>query len=230
MGEMEELHAVADDQSHYEISLTAGQAFAAFVLLLLSLAASFAFGLMMGKGQADDRLVVRRETPVVTEAALTTKKNNAGRIVELGVDADEFQAPAADDPPPTETTAAVVDETAPVVTENTEPAAEPATATVAAAAPAPAPVATPPAHEAPRASAARVTTYAQLLSTSDQRTAENLAARLIDRGFTTSYVERGSTDKGPIYRVRVKFDSDADARAAEGKLKEFSRDVWITSK
>ena len=74
----------ADDQSHYEISLTAGQAFIAFVLLLLSLAASFAFGLMLGKGQADDRLVVQKETPVVTEAPLTPKEN-AGEIVELGV-------------------------------------------------------------------------------------------------------------------------------------------------
>src|SRR5213075_2251822 len=51
---------LTDDQSHYEISLTAGQAFVAFVLLLLSLAASFAFGLMIGKGQADERLVVHR--------------------------------------------------------------------------------------------------------------------------------------------------------------------------
>src|SRR5688500_8713387 len=64
MGRMEEHHS-ADDHSHYEISLTAAQAFVAFVLLLLSLAASFAFGLMLGKGQSDDRLVVRKETPVV---------------------------------------------------------------------------------------------------------------------------------------------------------------------
>ncbi|HEX2061799.1 MAG TPA: hypothetical protein VHK90_13755, partial [Thermoanaerobaculia bacterium] len=79
---MEE-HAV-DDQSHYEISLTAGQAFVAFVLLLLSLAAAFAFGLMLGRGQADERLVVRKETPVVTEASvIPTKGKPAGEIVEL---------------------------------------------------------------------------------------------------------------------------------------------------
>jgi ATP-binding cassette subfamily B protein len=54
--------------------------------------------------------------------------------------------------------------------------------------------------------------------------------RVIDRGFTAAYVERGMADKGPIYRVRVKFDSEIDARAAEPKLKEFSKDVWITSK
>lgn len=216
---MEELHAAADDQSHYEISLTAGQAFAAFVLLLLSLAASFAFGLMIGKGQADDRLVVRRETPVVTEASLAPKKAE-GRIVELGVEADEFQEPAAAEPVPTETMSsetiapAVVEEAAtPAVTES---AAEVSVTTPAAPAPAPA--------------APRITTYAQLLSTSDQKTAENLAARLIDRGFNTAYVERGSTDKGPVYRVRVKFNSEPEARAAEPRLKEFSKEVWITTR
>src|SRR5205814_10068462 len=73
-----------DDQSHYEISLTAGQAFVAFVLLLLSLAASFAFGLMIGKSQGDERLVVRKEPSVVTEASAIPKKQ-AGKIVELGV-------------------------------------------------------------------------------------------------------------------------------------------------
>lgn len=213
---MEELHSVADDQSHYEISLTAGQAFAAFVLLLLSLAASFAFGLMIGKGQADDRLVVRRETPVVTEAALTPKKNSE-RIVELGVEADEFQdTNTVAEPVPAEAMSAVVEETATVVTDTAAPA--PVVTEVAA----------PPAQEALQTP--RVTTYAQLLSTSDQKTAENLAARVIDRGFDTAYVERSASDKGPIYRVRVKFDSEPEARAAEAKLKEFSKEVWITSK
>jgi cell division septation protein DedD len=70
--------------------------------------------------------------------------------------------------------------------------------------------------------------YAQLLSTSDQKTAEGLAAKLIDHGFTSAYVERGANEKGTIYRVRVKFPSEGDARAAEGKLKEFSKEVWIT--
>ena len=213
-GRMEELHATADDQSHYEISLTAGQAFAAFVLLLLSLAAAFAFGLMIGKGQADERLVVRKETPVVTEAGLTPKKNE-GRIVELGVEADEFQEPAAAEPALTESVPAVIEEATPASTD-----------TSAALTPAPA-AATPATQDA---QPLRVATYAQLLSTSDQKTAEALAARLIDRGFTAAYVERGATDKGPIYRVRVKFDSEPEARAAEPKLKEFSKEVWITTK
>ena len=207
---MEE-HHTADDQSHYEISLTAGQAFVAFVLLLLSLAAAFAFGLMIGKGQADERLVVRKETPVVTEASLTPKKSE-GQIVELPVETDEFQDAETD----TTVTDTVATTTAPVINE------EPATATV---------VATATTEAAPVPDAPKVPHFAQLLSTSDQKTAEALAARLIDRGYTNAYVERGAaTEKGPVYRVRLKFESEADARAAESKLREFSRDVWITTK
>jgi hypothetical protein len=220
---MEE-HAVADDQSHYEISLTAGQAFAAFVLLLLSLAAAFAFGLMIGKGQADDRLVVQKATPVVTEASLTPKKNE-GRIVELGVEADDFRQEDAT-ATATETTATEAAGTATVVEE------APAATETGGGTPPGQPAGTPALQQQQPAAvpALRVTTYAQLLSTSDQKTAEALAARLIDRGFTAAYVERGATDKGPIFRVRVKFDSESEARAAEPKLKEFSKEVWITTK
>lgn len=221
MDGMEEHNAV-DDQSHYEISLTAGQAFAAFVLLLLSLAASFAFGLMLGKGQADERLVVRKETPVVTEAALIPKKN-AGEIVELGVTADDFEEAEAD---PAATTS-VTDTT---VTTTPEPviAEEPLAAT--AEAPPQQPPVTTTVVATPTAAAVAVPHIAQLLSTGDQKIAEALAVRVINRGFNNAYVERGATDKGPVYRVRVRFASEAEARAAEPKLREFSKEVWITAK
>jgi cell division septation protein DedD len=216
---MEEHHAV-DDQSHYEISLTAGQAFVAFVLLLLSLAASFAFGLMLGKGQADERLVVRKETPVVTEAALMPKKN-AGEIVELGVSDDDFAvaetAPATDSAATTTAATPVIQEEAPPAATTAAPQQPPTTPVAVAAAPVVQPTAAHP-H------------IAQLLSTGDQKTAEALAVRVINRGFNTAYVERGTTDKGPIYRVRIRFDSEAEARAAEPKLREFSKEVWITAK
>lgn len=242
---MEEQLAHIDDSSHYEISLTAGQAFMAFVLLLLSLAASFAFGLMIGKGQADERLVVRKETPVVTEGSILPPKNKAdrGEIVELGVADDDFQE---SDTPAVETSGV------PVTDSATETPAEASTATPAAAepvvvqeaAPTPAPAApsaqnkgvTPPAaapaqqNKGVTPARLHVTTYAQLLSTGDQKTAEALAAKLIDRGFPNAYVERGQTDKGPIFRVRVRFSNEAEARAAESKLKEFSNDVWITTR
>jgi cell division septation protein DedD len=224
----------ADDQSHYEISLTAGQAFIAFVLLLLSLAASFAFGLMLGKGQADDRLVVQKETPVVTEAA-TLPAKKTGEIVELGVRSDDF-APADDEEAAPATEPAAATETAAVepaeIVETPAPAETPAAEPVKPAAEPAKPAATVAHAPAPQAHAPapKVPYLAQLLSTGDQKTAEALAVKLIDRGFNTAFVERGSTEKGAVYRVRVRFDSEQEARANEPKLREFSKDVWITAR
>ena len=218
-----------DEQSHYEISLTAGQAFVAFVLLLLSLAASFAFGLMIGRGQGDERLIVKKEPTVVTEASVIPKKGS-GKIVELGVGEDDFNAPAKAD------TAAAA---APVVTETTASAA--ATETAENAKPvietkSPAAVSIVD-QNAPKAQVKLPPgvplyqpAFAQLLSTGDQKTAEALAAKLINGGFTNAYVERGTNEKGPIFRVRVKFASEAEAKANEAKLKAFGNDVWITTK
>ncbi|HEY2325595.1 MAG TPA: SPOR domain-containing protein [Thermoanaerobaculia bacterium] len=204
-----------DEQSHYEISLTAGQAFIAFVLLLLSLAASFAFGLMIGRGQGDERLVVKKEPTVVTEASVIPKKNS-GKIVELGVAEDDFNNPATK----TDTTVTAPAETAAVAT----PVLTETTATEKPASPAPtAVVVAPPVTSAGPA-------YAQLLSTGDQKTAEALAAKLINGGFNNAYVERTANEKGPIFRVRVKFASEAEAKGSEAKLKVFSNDVWITMK
>lgn len=186
---------VLEDQSHYEISLTAGQAFVAFVLLLLSLAASFAFGLLIGKGQNEVGLsTIKQETAIVTPAPKKAK-------TPVEVPAEDFKAQ-------------VTEETAPAPAK-IDPKPAPA---VAAPAPAVAPAPIGPA-------------YAQLLSSSDQKAAEALAEKLIGAGFNTAYVERMMTDKGAmIFRVRVKFASDAEAHAAEAKLKGFSKDVWITSK
>ena len=201
---------LADDQSHYEVSLTAGQAFLAFVLLLLSLGASFAFGLMIGRGQADDRFPGGDKSAVAEPAA----KKDGAKVVELGAADDDFKAPDAVAEKAVEKAAVP----APKITEETEPAPslEPA------AAPAQSPA------RAAATNAAAIPHYAQLLSSSDQKAAESLAAKLIDSGFTSAYVERGTTPKGPIFRVRVAFKSEAEARAAEAKLKTFSKEVWIT--
>ena len=188
--------ALTDDQSHYEVSLTAGQAFLAFVLLLLSLAASFAFGLMIGKGQGDS-LVARNAPAVVNETPVTPRKE------VVAVQQDDFQDTAAP---------------AAVITEERSAASQPAPAVEKPVKSEPKPVVATPA----------VPHYAQLFSTSDQKNAERMAATLIDGGFTSAYVERGTSDKGAVYRVRVKFPSEAAARAAEPKLRSFSKDVWIT--
>jgi hypothetical protein len=182
-------NVLTDDQSHYEISLTAGQAFVAFVLLLLSLAVTFAFGLVIGKTQPEEHVIARKEPAAVI--AERPKK------VEQTVTVDDFQAPAK------------IEET--VAPQKLSGAPAPSPAAVASN---PAPPATP--------------AYAQLLTTSDQKTAEGLAAKLIDSGFTAAYVERTTTDKGVAYRVRVKFPTDSEARAAEPKLRAFAPDVWIT--
>jgi hypothetical protein len=239
-----EAMAAVDDQSHYEISLTAGQAFVAFVLLLLSLAASFAFGLMIGKGQGDERLIVRKEPAVITEAGLGAKKQPSGHIVELGVADDDFKPSV---PPATATGATAT--VAPIVTEVAPPSApasdappntggsEPVLTTPPSASvstpPRPVVTETHPAAPAPTSAVATPSiksgpAYAQLLSTGDQKTAEALAAKVIDRGFTSAYVERNISEKGTIFRVRVRFPSEAAARAAEPRLREFSKDVWIT--
>lgn len=78
---------LTEDQSHYEISLTAGQAFVAFVLLLLSLAASFAFGLLIGKGQNDDHLALKKDAAIISEAP---KK----KTVDLPV--EDFKTPVVE--------------------------------------------------------------------------------------------------------------------------------------
>jgi hypothetical protein len=203
-----------DDQSHYEVSLTAGQAFVAFVLLLLSLAASFAFGLMIGKGQADERLVVRKEPAVINEGSVIASKKNDSKLVDLGVGNDDFKAP----PPATSSATPAPTITEGTITPLTESAAAPITATAAPIVEAPKTVTKPPAAPLSTGPA-----YAQLLVTGDQKTADALAAKAIDHGFMTTYVERAGTS----FKVRVKFNSEAEARANEAKLKEISKDVWF---
>ena len=170
---------------------------------------------------------MRKETPVVTEAALIPKKN-AGEIVELGVTADDFAEAGEADPIETEsaTDTTVTSTAAPVIAE--EP--PPVTATTSAEASPQHPPVTTSVVATPQIVAPAVPHIAQLLSTGDQKIAEALAVRVINRGFNPAYVERGATDKGPVYRVRVRFASEAEARAAEPKLREFSKEVWITAR
>src|SRR5207247_9246195 len=146
----------AEDQSHYEISLTAGQAFVAFVLLLLSLAASFAFGLMISRAQPGP-------SPIAEAASVIQKKQPAPAKADIAVKEDDFKAP----------------------TPTIEPSVVPAVSQAQPVQPA----------------QPSQPSYAQLLSTADQKSAEALAARLIERGFTAAYVERMTSDKGPIFRV-----------------------------
>lgn len=212
-----------NDDSHYEISLTATQAFVAFVLLLLSLAAAFAFGVMVGRGQLDPEASKRggeAETTQITERPMPT---TSAEIVPAEPVA-ETAAPEAATEAPTEagdeieisSPAAAV----PVATPATPPPAKPVPPSqpVAATGTAPAPATSSP-------------VYAQLLATSDAKRAEALAAKLIDAGFTAAFVDRVKSDKGTIHRVRVRFRSDADARAAVPALQKYTTEnVLVTTK
>ena len=190
---MSEQTLVSEDQSHYEVSLTAGQAFLAFVLLLLSLAASFAFGLLIGRGQIEDRLMARKEAAVVNEAPAVAKQ----AVPDTTVTEDDFKMPEP----------AAANVPAPKIVE------EPMEAPVSS----PAPAATP-----------AVPHIAQLFSSADQKAAEAMAARLIEGGFTAAYVERGTNDRGQVFRVRVLFPSEESAKAAEPALRKYAKEVWIT--
>lgn len=180
---------IGDDSSHYEVSLTAGQAFIAFVLLLFSLAAAFAFGVIVGKGQLEDVVAADQKSSTAQQA----------RIVEI-----------ADDDKPREAAREPVN--TPVIIEESQlPASGPATL------------------NQPPLPPQRIPHFAQLLSTTDAKAAEDLATKLIEGGFPSAFVERTQSPRGIVHRVRVTFPSEADARAAVNRLKRFAAgEIWIT--
>lgn len=186
-----------DDSSHYEISLTAGQAFVAFVLLLLSLAAAFAFGVIVGKGQFDGSLLAAASAGASPRAGA-----EEARIVEKAAEfPSEVRETTRSAPPPV------------IVEESPAPAAKPLAQSQSAL------LQTPPAPH-----------FVQLLSTADAKAAEALAAKLIDTGFLSAYVERGNSPRGLVHRVRVGFPSEADAKMSLERLKSFTTgDVWIAA-
>jgi hypothetical protein len=245
---------LTEEGSHYEVSLTAGQAFVAFVLLLLSLAASFAFGLLIGKGQ-DDRTTARRDAAIVNEAATTSRSAELAPVPAAAHRGNSGATPEEPRATPLiqETSDPSPLETAVQKSVSNEATTRPSKTRVAAAHVAPptdfqtptiqTPIERHPAsmaqgsvpavltastHASNTAAAPTVPYYAQLMSTSDQKSAEALAAKLIDSGFTGAYVERGTGPKGAAFRVRVKFPSEVSARAAVDGLKPFSKDVWVT--
>lgn len=208
------LEQTRDDSSHYEVSLTAGQAFIAFVLLLFSLAASFAFGVIIGREQNGEPLIARTEKPAVVAQGKASRETP--QIVELGV-GNEPAARIIEEEPPVVKPKAAVPAAEPVRTTAVEPSSadsEPPSATA----------------PAPRESTgSEGPWYAQLLSTSDVKSAEALAARLIDNGYTSAYVQRNAGEQGNVFRVRVRFPDEVAARAAATPLKAFSKgDVWVT--
>jgi len=210
-----------NDDSHYEISLTATQAFVAFVLLLLSLAASFAFGVMVGRGQLDPSAAKKSEG---AETTVITERPMPAMPADTTTEAVEEAQPEASATPAGETieTTSAPAPAAPAPVKESAPVPAPSPA-VAAVAPPPASTSAAPASAGPA--------WAQLLATSDAKRAETLAAKLIDGGFTSAFVDRIKGDKGTIHRVRVRFKSEAEARAAVPKLQPYTTEkVLVTMK
>jgi cell division septation protein DedD len=215
-----------EDSSHYEISLTAGQALTAFVLLLLSLAASFAFGVIIGRGDGLERMIVEKSPSIITEGKVAQSE---AKIVELGVPVpvapDDALEPVDELPPP-----ATIEAAARAAEPRPASASPAAVAEPAAAAETPA-ITTPPAAAEPAMPAGStepVPHFVQLLSTGDAKAAEALAARLIEEGFLNAYVERTMSDTSTVHRVRVRYPTEREARAAAPRLAAWAKgDVWV---
>lgn len=204
---------IHDDSSYYEISITAGQAFLGVVLLIASLAAAFAFGIIVGEARGKTNLTERARPPVILEG----EGSDRGTIVELGVEKEPFES---GDSPGEDTTIEEPELIEGGATPNVadEPAAGAPELTV------PGPSAAP---QSPPASS--VPYVAQILSTTEQEPAERLAARLIDAGFSNAYVERVPSEPGMLYRVRVRFGSENEARAAVERLKPYAPgEIWVS--
>lgn len=211
-----------NDDSHYEISLTATQAFVAFVLLLLSLAASFAFGVMVGRGQLDPSATKK---PDGAEATVITERPMSAMPTQTAAEAVEEAQPEVSATGQGETieAAPAPATVTPTPVKETEPVPTPAPAPPKATAAPPVAATVPPASTVPA--------WAQLLATSDAKRAETLAAKLIDDGFTSAFVDRIKGEKGTIHRVRVRFRNEAEARAAVPKLQPYTTEkVLVTTK
>lgn len=195
---------IQDDSSYYEISMTAGQAFLAVVLLIASLAAAFAFGIVVGEARGKPAVSSRERLPVILEG----ESGDRGTIVDLGVEDDQFSTTGAEEP----------SEPQPVIEEET-PAISP-----------PVPPADPQESEpALPAESPAVPHVAQILSTTEREPAERLAATLIEAGFSNAYVERVRSEAAMLYRVRILFASEAEARGSVSRLEQYAPgEIWIS--
>lgn len=224
---------MGEPTTHYQISLTARQAVAAFAGLLVALGLAFFFGLMAGYA-GRDRPTAPPE-PAPSDAARSAPASEAPPPIETGVAPKE----SAKSEVAAVTTPATAEPTAPATIHPFEDAAEgdeagPATPaagsrTTIAGAPAEAVPPKAPKAAAPHpASAAADRVWVQAASLSSRDEANALGARLSRRGFH-AVVLAGSGPKGKIYRVRVgPYRSEEEASHAVTKLRqEKIREPWI---
>lgn len=236
---------MSESRTHYQISLTAGQAVGLFVGLLAALGLAFFFGLMAGSaGRSEGRAAAAPEKDE-TSAAARPAPNAAADApppVETGVPSS-----ASSNGPRASATAVASAEPTPPATIRTfedsadEEAAEsprPGSRTSIAGAPAPGASAAAPASPAPKAAPAGASAHAapagdgiwiQAASLSSHDEANALGARLSRHGYH-AVVLTGAGPKGKVYRVRVgPYRTEGEASHAVARLsrQEKIREPWV---
>ncbi len=222
---------MAEPRTHYQISLTAGQAVGLFVGLLAALGVAFFFGLMAGlsgrspanAGEPGPVAVAERgdagvsePTPAIVPAPATSSSAPSRTELAGGAPGPEPTAPST--LRPFEDGAGEEPFPAPVAGQAADSATSkaPAKAAVAAARP---PAAAPPGK-----------VWVQVASLSSHDEASALSAMLSKHGFHT-VVLSGSGSKGSrIYRVRVgpyRTEEEAGKAAARLTRNEKVKEPWV---
>lgn len=199
----EPIHA---DSSHYEVSLTAGQAFMAVLLLLGSIVASFVFGAIVGTARGEERVAGRTAQPLSSIEELDRSPAEAGVREDDSAPSSAEPATRVDEP------SSIVEDESPRPTVRTLPTSSPDRT----------------ASSTPDGELSASPHDAQILSTTESASAEALAARLIEAGFSSAYVARVPRDDSTLYRVRVRFEDEKSARDAVERLSAFAPgEVWV---
>ncbi len=219
---------MAESRTHYQISLTAGQAVGLFVGLLGALGVAFFFGLMAG---LSGRPAAGAEKPGPAEAAERTEVE-AGEptptiIAAPAASSGPSRTELAGGPPAAEPTVPATlrpfedgagDESFPVpVAGRTADSATPGGSTKAP----------PPAARPPAPAPGKV--WVQVASLSSHDEATTLGARLSKHGFH-AVVLAGSGSKGKVYRVRVgpyRTEEEAGKAASRLSRNEKIKEPWI---
>lgn len=207
-----------EPRTHYQLSFTAKQGMAFFVLCLLALGLSFFFGLMAGLTGRSAPAAAMSPTPAPASVSSAAS------------------APAPTETPegseaPSETRIAGETENRPPLNAPTAPAVLRAFEDRGAEEPTPAPAPKRAAAMAPAPSAAPGGTWIQVASLASRSEAEALAGRLTRHGFKAQAVA-AQGPKGPVFRVRVgPYRSETDASRAAERLRHQEKiaQTWIVT-
>jgi DedD protein len=203
---------VPEPRTHYQLSFTAKQGMAFFVLCLLALGASFFFGLMAG--------LTGRSSPAAASATLATP-------VPVSIAPSPAETPEASEAP-SETRIAGEAGNLPPANAPTAPAVLQAFEDRGADEPTPVPTSK---HASAPAAAPASGTWIQVASLGSRSEAEALAGRLTRHGFKAQAAP-AQGPKGTVFRVRVgPYRSEPEASRAAERLRRQEKiaQTWIVT-